>query len=339
VADVTTLDRIGVPVYQAVRPASLNLSVSQGKGASPDAARASAAMEAFELWHAEDLSHLPQATLSFREARYANPIPLESLRWSPNLPPPAGLRLPWVSARSLSHERQGWLPRAMLELDFRLGPEIAPAPFRRTSNGLASGNCREEALLHALCELVERHALSLAEEDAGRRVPVIEDSVEAPGCRELIGRIRTAGMKLAVRDITCELGLPAFRVDLAAPDLPRTWRGAGCHTCPAVALSRALTEAAQSRLTVIAGSRDDVRESPAGEPSFQFFEEFLEPQGGRAFPDVPDLSTASVAADVDRVVERLAGCGLEAFWVDLTRPEIGIPVVFAFIPGLREPIH
>jgi len=34
--------------------------------------------------------------------------------------------------------------------------------------------------------------------------------------------------------------------------------GHGCHPCRAVALSRALTEAAQSRLTMISGSRDDV---------------------------------------------------------------------------------
>ncbi|HYG61986.1 MAG TPA: YcaO-like family protein, partial [Thermoanaerobaculia bacterium] len=232
VADVTGLDCIGLPVYQAVRPASLNLSVSQGKGASPDAARVSAAMEALELWHAEDLGHLPQVTLSFREARHVNPIPLGSLRWSPTLVCPGGLRVAWVHARSLRNgegDRQGWLPRAMLELDFRLGPEAAPSPFRQTSNGLASGNCREEALLHAVCELVERHAMALAQREPRRRVPLIEESVDAPWCRELIGRIREAGMRLAMRDITCEIGLPTFVADLAAPDLPRVWRGSGCH--------------------------------------------------------------------------------------------------------------
>ena len=52
-ADVTGLDRIGVPVFQAIRPLSRSVSVSQGKGLSPDAARASALMEAVETWHAE----------------------------------------------------------------------------------------------------------------------------------------------------------------------------------------------------------------------------------------------------------------------------------------------
>ena len=66
-ADVTALDVLGVPVYQAVRPASRNLAVSQGKGATAAAARVSAVMEGFELWHAEDLDAVPQVTVSVGE--------------------------------------------------------------------------------------------------------------------------------------------------------------------------------------------------------------------------------------------------------------------------------
>src|SRR5207249_2958495 len=52
-ADVTGLDRIGLPVFQAIRPLSRSVSVAQGKGLTADAARASALMEAVETWHAE----------------------------------------------------------------------------------------------------------------------------------------------------------------------------------------------------------------------------------------------------------------------------------------------
>lgn len=45
VADVTWLDCLGIPTVQAVRPASLTLSVSQGKAASYRAAQVSAVME------------------------------------------------------------------------------------------------------------------------------------------------------------------------------------------------------------------------------------------------------------------------------------------------------
>ncbi|HVR99467.1 MAG TPA: YcaO-like family protein, partial [Thermoanaerobaculia bacterium] len=184
-----------------------------------------------------------------------------------------------------------------------------------------------------------RHGLWLAEREPRRQVPVIEASVEAPWCRELIGRVRSAGMKMVIRDLTWELGLPVFLVDLAAPDLCWVWRGSGCHTSPDVALSRALTEAAQSRLTYIAGSRDDILNLGAGSRSYLAFEALVEPPGERALAGVPDLSTTSVASDLDRVVERLVDHGYEPFYVDLTRPEIGVPVTAAFVPGLRDHVH
>ncbi len=52
-ADVTGLDRIGIPVYCAIRPANRSIQVSNGKGLRPVDAMVSAFMEAIELFHAE----------------------------------------------------------------------------------------------------------------------------------------------------------------------------------------------------------------------------------------------------------------------------------------------
>jgi ribosomal protein S12 methylthiotransferase accessory factor YcaO len=52
-ANVTGLDRIGLPVVAAYRPNSRSLAVAQGKGVTLEAAKASALMEAIELYHAE----------------------------------------------------------------------------------------------------------------------------------------------------------------------------------------------------------------------------------------------------------------------------------------------
>src|SRR5882672_4545796 len=54
-ADVTGLDWIGIPVYQAIRPNSRTLSASQGKGLTRAQAQVSALMEALEGFHAERL--------------------------------------------------------------------------------------------------------------------------------------------------------------------------------------------------------------------------------------------------------------------------------------------
>ena len=58
----------GIPVAIAVRPNSRSLAVSQGKGLSLPQARASALMEAIELFHGEDISARTRLA-SYREKR------------------------------------------------------------------------------------------------------------------------------------------------------------------------------------------------------------------------------------------------------------------------------
>lgn len=340
IADLTRLDHLGIPVYQAVRPASRNLSVSQGKGATAWAAKISAVMEAAELWHAEslDVGAIPgeRAVLSPRELAPANPIPLDSLPWRYPPGPLMGTAFEWLAVDSPLGGRRGWLPRAMLELDLYSPTVLTPRPWRQTSNGLASGNDREEALLHGLCELVERHALARVRHTPALRRPLDPDSVEGPAPRAAVERIRAAGWRLALHDITGDLGIPVAMAALAAPDLPGVWHGSGCHPNPDVALSRALTEAAQTRLTFIAGTRDDIQIPDDPADGVDTFGAFQVPAGGAAANTLPDLSTATVADDLTAVLGRFADHGLEVYSLDLTRPGLGIPVVRAFSPDLQE---
>ena len=138
--DVTRLDVVGLPVWQAVRPGSRNLSVSQGKGATAMAARVSAAMESLELWHAEDLGWLPAVTMTAAEMAYDNGVAIEALPWIRPQWRHLELPLAWVRARSLLRDVAAWLPRVAFELDFTYSSRLVPRPFQLTSSGLASGN-------------------------------------------------------------------------------------------------------------------------------------------------------------------------------------------------------
>jgi ribosomal protein S12 methylthiotransferase accessory factor len=146
-------------------------------------------------------------------------------------------------------------------------------------------------------------------------------------------------MKVAVYDLTWEAGLACVLTRLVAPDLPNVWIGSGCHPAPDVAVCRALTEAAQSRLTYIAGSRDDLPAFDADHDPTGVFERFVEPAPECSFVDLPDRSTSSVRSDLDRTVALLDTAGFQTFFADVTRPEIGIPVVLSFVAGLREVHH
>lgn len=68
IANVTGLDRTGMPVVMVCRPNARSVTVSQGKGLTLAAAKASGVMEALEIWHAERIVK-PLKLASFDEMR------------------------------------------------------------------------------------------------------------------------------------------------------------------------------------------------------------------------------------------------------------------------------
>ena len=120
--------------------------------------------------------------------------------------------------------------------------------------------------------------------------------------------------------------------------------GKGCHPARHVALLRALTEAAQSRLTWISGARDDM---PRSEYELSRNPDVLERQRSelkngatpRSFRDVPSQESATFEQDVAWLLERLRAAGIKCVAVvDLTHPGLRVPVVRVVIPGL-EALH
>jgi ribosomal protein S12 methylthiotransferase accessory factor len=289
VADVTGLDIIGVPVVMVTRPAARSLSVSQGKGLTLAAAQASGLMESVEHWHAEHIQ-LPLKLGTVNELRFRHR--LLDVSALPRLSIGAfhdNLRLFWVTGLDLSEGAPTWVPFEIVHTDYSLPLIAGTGSFLMSSSGLASGNHPLEAISHALCELVERDAATLwhvSGEAHQRRTRIDLSTVDDPGCREVLNKYEVAGVAVFVWDITSNIGVPAFSCTIVDRD-PNPNRpiapmgGYGCHPSRGVALLRALTEAAQSRLTVITGARDDVR-ADAGGPDEDFLAArlFLEKHGG-----------------------------------------------------------
>ena len=345
-ADVTGLDSIGLPVVQAVRPNSRSISVSQGKGIDAASARASALMEAIEGYHAERVS-LPLFIGSWAELRHQHGIaavarivrPLQS-RFH------ADARLLWVEGTNLQNGDHLLVPFEAVHTDFTLPLPDGSGCFAMGSNGLAAGNHLQEALSHALCEVVERDSFTLWMVGADLESTRIDPgTVDSPLGIALLERYERAGYDLGLWDATSDIGIPVIVAAITHRgdnELSPTFgaHGYGCHPCREIALSRALTEAAQSRLTHIAGSRDDKNKSayafgltPAVRSSIA---EMIRGPARHSFADVPDVRHNTIEADVRWELERLAAAGFdEVICVDLTRPGLGIPVVRIIVPGLE----
>lgn len=348
-ANITGLDRIGIPVVTACRPNARSLAVSQGKGLSLEAALASALMESIELHHAEHMA-LPLMFASYEDLKSTHSLAdVEKLPRVRNSLFHPRLVLLWVEGFDLLQQRHTWVPLEMVSMNYTLPFPSGSGCFQATSNGLASGNHLLEAVSQGICEVVERDATTLwrlRRETAQRARLVDLTSVDDPGCRDVLEKFEHTGVAVAAWDIATDIGIPAFRCTIAErshdPLHPLyTIDGMGCHPSRAIALLRALTETAQGRLTYIAGSRDDLyRETYelASSPATAQRKRRQMMRCGRPknFHDAPDYEGETLLEDVLWELERLQTAGIEqVIVVDLTRPEFQMPVVRVVVPGLE----
>ncbi|MDR2943929.1 MAG: YcaO-related McrA-glycine thioamidation protein [Methanosarcinales archaeon] len=349
IADITKLDRLNIPVFSCIRPGAAEgaISVYNGKGVTPIAARVSAIMEGMERYSAE-----PQQDDPITVGKY--PVLAEGFE----ILDPAELILPeaadpdtvlpWVSAYEILFADDG----ETLFSEELLVPAAAvyhPLPshyysvFRTGTNGIASGNALEEATFHAMCEVIERDAWSLleAEKKGGRLIIDIID----PDILELIRTFEKSGVHVLLRDITSDIGLPTIAAvadDVELKDPTLLCLGMGTHSSPKIAALRALTEAAQSRATQIHGAREDatiadVRRQIGYDRTKRLNAKWFDSSETIRWSELKDISSDDFLDEIKNTVRALNRVGLRTVIVkDLTRPELGIPVVRVIIPGIES---
>jgi putative methanogenesis marker protein 1 len=353
VADITGLDRLGIPTYSCVRPAALAISVAGvsvtcGKGTSREQARAGALMEAIEYCCAEPgtlrLRYESFAALS-RQAPALDPRELILPNWSPYR---EDAEIYWAEARDVRSGEALWVPANSVLHPF------APAEghamiLRGNTAGLASGNTIEEAICHGLAEVIEHDAWSLAVARAAHGLGDFYPGIEPENLNEelswLFERFAACGVSLFVRDITSDVGVPTYSAASLEPSGLQylLHGGVGTHVDPSIALVRALTETAQSRAADIQGSREDLGylrgSGRVAQPAFEQAVPWDCREPARRVPFPPPLAVDhdDIRDDIWWMIDRLRECGLpRVLVVDLTRPEVGVPVVRVLVPGLEH---
>ena len=346
IANITGLDRLGLPVVTVCRPNARSLAVSQGKGLDLDSAKASGVMESVEAYHAE---HIDAALRCGSLSDLSDSLHLADVS---ALPKSAGnrfhedLRLFWIEGHNRMDGSALWLPLETVSADYTLPLPPGHGCFAASTNGLASGNTLEEAVAHGICEVVERDAVALwkLQGERPRRASAVDiDTVDDPLCREALGYFERAGVQVKVWDVTSDVGIATFcclaygeEDDWADPEF-----GAGCHAAREIALLRALTEAAQARTTFIAGARDDLGSAlyaPDARRRRRAYCHALAAshQNVCTFQEVPTLESDSLRVDVDWMLSRLRAVDInQVIVVDLTRERFGLPVARVVIPGLE----
>jgi ribosomal protein S12 methylthiotransferase accessory factor len=253
----------------------------------------------------------------------------------------------WIKGYDLLQQRPVWTPFEAVSVNYVCPPNFTYT-FNQSSNGLASGNHLLEAIVHGLCEVIERDATALwYGNDDLRQLDLA--TVNDPSCAQVLDLLDRAGIYTAVWDLTSDLGIPTYactileRPDQPTARVPGAFNGYGCHLSPAIALMRALSEAVQSRPTYIAGSRDDLfydfyHRHGDEDGLRELWDEITGPSATESFAVQPWLAAESFKEDLTTLLAALRRVDIEsAVVVDLTKPDIGIPVVKVVVPGLEGP--
>ena len=352
IANVTGLDTIGLPVVAVYRPNARSLAVAQGKGLDLSSATTSGVMEAIESHHAE---HMIRPLRLARPSELSDEVAITDIDRLPRLGSDAlrpNRTLLWVEGVELFTDTSIWVPYEMVHTNYSLPLPTGSGTFVMSSNGLASGNHSIEATSHAICEIVERDAVALWSLRGGVSTTdcrIDPRSVTDPDCQRVLQLLDAAEVSYGIWDATSDVGLATFVcviVDRQSEDIRQLYyaTGSGCHPSREVALLRAISEAAQCRLTYICGARDDAGRdffARAREPErVQRMRSFVQgTQTPRKFESVQGKNFESCEQDLSWELACLRDAGIsQVAAIDLSLPDFQIPVVRVVIPGL-ESLH
>jgi len=370
-ADITGLDRIGIPVYSAIMPRSRDcVSVYNGKGATEADAKVGAVMEAIErysAWSARRPDCFGSHKALRAERRVLDPTEIVATIAADYT---EDTEIAWIEGYDLIKKEPVLVPYyAAAYFD---GPgEFGHLCYTVTStNGLASGNTLEEAICHALCEIIERDASTLAElvsrvlprylekripglsyetvtDDLERHKSIDLDSIDGPPA-ELIRIYRRAGITPVIRQLTSDTGIPTIMCTIS-DDLHERFSpahtGAGAHPDATVALTRALTEAAQARAVDMQGLREDLAMADEEVHEARKHSKRVARTEGPNFFQTPSAHPIALAAvpthrnpdildDIELMLARLRASGMErAIAVDFSMPGLESSVARVIVPG------
>ncbi|NDV27674.1 YcaO-like family protein [Desulfovibrio sp. JC010] len=348
-SNFTNMDRIGIPVAIAVRPASTLLSVSFGKGLSKKQAMVSAAMENIERYAGTE-TQLDWFYGTYREVEAEHTvIPEDQLLLCRESFFHKDLKLRWTLGWDIVSKQEVAVPLSQATLLTGRINESSMYVFQSSSNGLAAGVHFAETVAQGLTEVIERDALAchgLLSALRGVKHPLYRvdlKTIPYPLVRDVLEKFRTAGVECMLFDCTAhDLKIPTYTCQIFDKKQTHTGMamGYGANLNPETAMLRSMTESVLGRSEAMQGVRenffpDDYQFNKISD-SLERKEEYLNIEPTTDGNMYADRSGESFHGDIETMVNILKAKGFEQVIVlDMTPSESDVPVVRVIVPGLE----
>ncbi len=225
-------------------------------------------------------------------------------------------------------------------------PEL-PLPFKAESSGCPAAPTIEDAQFRGLMELIERDAVALWWYGGNLAKILTLNASDSRTLDGMMNQLRTSKSRQHwFLDITSDIGIPTVAALSCDQNGGSVVGGFAADLDPLSAASSAALEMCQMEMAL-----DLVHlkiEQDGQEALNEMDRRHLQRKRCLRldlYPcllpnDAQDSSARQplplVGSRIHTVTDTLARAGLEAYWIDLTRPEIGIPVVRILIPGLQS---
>ncbi|MBZ5494704.1 MAG: YcaO-like family protein [Acidobacteriia bacterium] len=353
VAQNPNMEGTGIPSLTGIRPRGEEPGMSEynGKGMTDEEAEVSVLMEALEH-HAGSFCDYETIVGAYRElSRNYSCVPPTDVIVPPLSDFSEDLEIEWVCGYDLLNQRETLVPLNAVICPY--SPRRGPHLFYASTNGLAAGNTLAEALCHGICEVLERDAQAIAAARAHLRPlvrslagletkkegdPIPTQRIRTEGLPKdaaaLMENLNAAGFQIYLRHLRSPAGIAAIDCILVEPGKDggvNAYSGSSAYPDARVALIHAMSEAIQSQTTCVQGSGEglpQVRRKASRE-----IDDLLNVGEWVSFHELPSFEHDSIDEDVQLLLDNLPRCGLPQLVVfDMTRPEIGIPVVRVVIP-------
>ncbi|MBC7706670.1 MAG: TOMM precursor leader peptide-binding protein, partial [Rhodoferax sp.] len=345
-------------------------NASAGKGVSETQAKVSALCEAVERYsgertggevvltasysdmqvqHGADAIH-PNAVMRFSEQQLAEYEQWNARKSKFNLVTehlPHDQAIDWTPIWSLKDERHKYLPTQLLYYGSAASAACSTFYSFGCSNGNASGNTLEEAILQGFFELVERDAVALWWYNRLRKPGVAVETFGEPWLLELATHYEQHYQRETwALDLTSDLGIPVFVAisKLREGKEERLLFGLGCHLDARIALQRAFAEMNQT--IGMAHTGDDgelvledaetlhwLRQATVANQPYMTADPA---QPEKCFSDYPIQHSGEFLQDIDHCRSIIEKLGMEMLVLDQTRADVRMPVAKVVVPGLRH---
>ncbi|HEY0635387.1 MAG TPA: 30S ribosomal protein S12 methylthiotransferase accessory factor YcaO [Gammaproteobacteria bacterium] len=213
------------------------------------------------------------------------------------------------------------------------------------SNGMSAGNTQAEARAQALSEIFERHIKFriIAE---GLCLPEVPEDVIAryPNIAAGIAGLRQAGFEILVRDASLGGQYPVMNVTLLNPNDQGIFASFGAHPRFEIALERALTELLQGRaLDALSGFPEPAHDMEEVAHPQNLEMHFVDSSGVISWDflgDEPDFEfvdwnfSTTTAEDYQWLVERIHAMGHDIYVADFTH--LGVYACRIIVPGMSD---